>query len=162
MGTLIFHNDLAGEFIITLAWICPFLYLSTTLNSILNGLGKTTITLIHSLASIMIRILFVVICIPRFGIQGYLWGILIGQLVITFLNFIVLSHFVRISISFYRWIVIPIGVLCIAICFGIYTNALLTKLSKPYELLNVGISCLGICAVYFLILFLLKFFPRHS
>lgn len=162
MGSLIFSNDLAGKFIITLAWICPFLYLSTTLTSILHGLGKTTVTFLHSLASIFIRILFVILFIPYFGIQGYLWGLLVGQLVITILNFVVLNHYVPITISLYTWIVKPIAVLCIAICFGVYTNVLLKRLSMPYDLINIGISCMGICIVYFAILYLLKLFPQRS
>jgi stage V sporulation protein B len=162
MGSIIFNNDLAGKFIITLAWICPFLYLSTTLTSILHGLGKTTTTFMHSLISIFIRIAFIVLWIPHFGIQGYLWGVLVGQLVITLLNFVVLNKYIPISISLYTWLVKPIGALCIAICFGVYTNILLGKLSMPFELLNVSISCLFICIIYFLILYLLKLFPAHN
>ncbi|MFA9375216.1 MAG: polysaccharide biosynthesis C-terminal domain-containing protein [Lachnotalea sp.] len=162
MGTLIFDNDLAGKFIITLAWICPFLYLSTTLNSILNGLGKTTVTLFNSLASIFTRILFILLFVPYFGIEGYLWGLLVGQLVITVLNFIVLNNYISISFSLYKWIVKPIGVLCISICFGVYTNILLKRLSLSYDLINVGISCMSICLIYFGILYLLKLFPQRS
>ena len=39
MGTELFHSELAGHFIVTLGFICPFLYLDTTLSSILQGLG---------------------------------------------------------------------------------------------------------------------------
>lgn len=162
MGMIIFNNQLSGQFILTLAWICPFLYLSTTLNSILHGLGKTTITFIHSLISLSIRIAFILLFIPRFGIQGYLWGLLIGQLVITVLNFIVLNRYVPISISLYTWVVKPIGVLCISICCGIYTNVLLKHLNIPFEFLNICISCMSICMIYLLILYYLKLFPQRN
>ena len=33
MGTELFHSELAGHFIVTLGFICPFLYLDTTLSS---------------------------------------------------------------------------------------------------------------------------------
>ena len=41
IGTLLFHSDTAGSFIITLAWICPFWYTNTSLFSAINGYGKT-------------------------------------------------------------------------------------------------------------------------
>jgi len=162
MGSIIFNSPLSGDFVVTLAWICPFLYLSTTLTSILHGLGKTTVTFLHSLASIFIRIAFILLCVPRFGIQGYLCGLLAGQLTMTFLNYLVLNLYIPISISLYHWVVKPVGVLCISICCGVYTSVLLKQLNWSNQLLNVGISCISICIVYLLILYYLKLFPRKS
>lgn len=86
LGTFFFKNEMAGDFIITLAWICPFLYLNSTLHSILNGLGRTAAGFINNLIGVMIRIFFILTFVPRFGIQGYLWGILANQLFVSFLN----------------------------------------------------------------------------
>lgn len=86
LGTFFFKNPMAGDFIITLAWICPFLYLNSTLHSILNGLGRTAAGFINNLIGVMIRIFFILTFVPRFGIQGYLWGILSNQLFVAFLN----------------------------------------------------------------------------
>lgn len=81
MGRVLFANKLAGTFIIILGWMCPFLYLSTTLSSILNGLGKTGLTFSLNIVGLAIRISFVVWGIPVFGIKAYLWGMLISQVV---------------------------------------------------------------------------------
>ena len=54
MGNLIFHNSEAGNFIITLAFICPFLYTNTALISILNGLGKTSFTFLTNTAGFLL------------------------------------------------------------------------------------------------------------
>lgn len=86
LGTFFFKSSMAGDFIITLAWICPFLYLNGTLHSILNGLGKTSIGFINNLTGILIRILFILSFVPHFGIQGYLWGLLANQLFVALLN----------------------------------------------------------------------------
>ncbi len=55
LGRLLFHSSLAGEFIRTLSWMCPFLYANSALISIIHGLGKTgisfllnTLSLFHS------------------------------------------------------------------------------------------------------------------
>lgn len=57
IGNFIFKNALSATFIVTMSWICPFLYLGSTLNSIFHGLGKPGITLFLNLFSCLIRIL---------------------------------------------------------------------------------------------------------
>lgn len=85
LGTFFFQSPLAGDFIVTLAWICPFLYLNATLNSILHGLGLTGSAFRNNVLGITTRILFILLCVPTFGIQGYLWGLLANQLLVTLL-----------------------------------------------------------------------------
>ncbi len=84
-GRLLFHSELAGSFILTLSFLCPFMYIASMLNSILNGLGKTIRTFLFSVASLLLRLLFVFFAIPRCGIQGYLWGMLASQILQTLL-----------------------------------------------------------------------------
>ena len=84
-GRLLFNSELAGSFILTLSFICPFLYVASTLNSILNGLGKTALTFFYSILSLLVRLLFVFYAIPVYGIKGYLWGLLASQMVQTLL-----------------------------------------------------------------------------
>ena len=59
-----------------------FLYLETTLGSILNGLGKTSLVFFQNLAGDVIRILAILFLVPVFGIRGYLYGILASELTI--------------------------------------------------------------------------------
>ena len=92
LGNFLFGNALAGTFITTLGWICPFLYLSSTLSSILHGLGFPGLTFVLNLISCGIRILFVLFAVPVFGIKSYLWGILLSQAVLAFLAIILLLH----------------------------------------------------------------------
>lgn len=82
-GNLLYQSSLAGSFIITLSFICPFMYIASTLNSILNGLGKTSLTFTYSMSSLLFRLLFVFYAIPILGIQGYLYGLLASQLLQT-------------------------------------------------------------------------------
>ena len=80
LGIYVFSSELAGKFITILAWICPFLYLNTTLNSVLNGLGVTTLTFTNGILGLFLRIGFVFFGIPIWGIHGYLFGLLVSQL----------------------------------------------------------------------------------
>lgn len=89
-GAVLFHSEMAGRYIMTLSFICPFLYLNTTLFSILNGLGKTTHTFLLNLFSLFIRLLFIRTAVPVFGMKGYLWGMLAAQLFLTGLSLLLL------------------------------------------------------------------------
>lgn len=92
IGIVLFKTKAVGSFLITLSWICPFLYLSTTLSSIVHGLGKTTYAFFYNCVSILIRIIFVLFGIPYFGIKGYLWGLLVSQLLLSLLLICLLKN----------------------------------------------------------------------
>lgn len=93
VGYFLFKNQEVGLYLQIMAFICPFLYLNTTLSSVVNGLGRSGTCLIHNVIAVSIRIFFVMVMIPRFGIQGYLWGILSGELTLTLLHGTALLRF---------------------------------------------------------------------
>ncbi len=95
IGSYIFNSRSAGDYIVTLAWMCPFLYANTTLISIINGIGKTTLSFLINTFSLILRILSVFYCIPIFGIEGYLLGLLASQLAAFLLCILYLSHYLR-------------------------------------------------------------------
>ncbi len=90
MGALLFKNPTAGVYIRALAFLCPFLYLNTTLTSILNGMGKTGTCLIHNLVCILLRLCFVILAVPIAGIRGYFYGLLCSQILLSALQLIAL------------------------------------------------------------------------
>lgn len=95
IGELCFHNQTAGSFLRILSWLCPFLYLSTTLNSIINGLGKNHQTFLITVVSQSIKLFSLVFGVPRFGIHAYLAGILISQIIMTALSCLCLRDYFR-------------------------------------------------------------------
>lgn len=95
LGYYVFHSSLAGTMITILSFICPFLYTNTALISILNGMGKTTVTFLINALSISIRIISVLYFIPFYGIYGYLIGLLISQLFIFFLSLTTLYYVLK-------------------------------------------------------------------
>ncbi len=86
IGQLVFGSTICGDYLRSLSFLCPFLYLSGTLASILNGMGKTKATLFHNSISLTVQILFIVFVIPIYGIRGYLWGIMTSSLLLVTLN----------------------------------------------------------------------------
>ena len=93
IGALLFDSRLAGQLIVMMGFLCPFLYLNTTLTSILHGLGKTGYTFGLSMSSLLLRLLFVFQAIPVYGMKGYLIGMLLGQLLTTVFSLIPLKRY---------------------------------------------------------------------
>lgn len=79
IGNKLFHNALAGHFICRLAWLCPLMYITSLLNSILHGLGRPKQVLFVNLLSCLIRIGMIWFLVPAYGIGAYLWGLLLSQ-----------------------------------------------------------------------------------
>ena len=79
IGDFLFHSETAGDYIVTLSLICPFLYITSSLGSILHGLGKTYTTLFINVGTLLIRIASVFFLIPKMGLPGYILGLLAGQ-----------------------------------------------------------------------------------
>ncbi len=79
IGNFLFHSETAGGFIVKLSFICPFLYITSSLGSILHGLGKTYTTLFINVGALLIRIASVFFLIPEMGLSGYILGLLAGQ-----------------------------------------------------------------------------------
>lgn len=90
IGIHLFHSSLAGFFIGELSFLCPFLYLNNTLSGIIQGLGKASALFIINFLCLLIRLLMTFFLVPQIGIQGYLWGLLVGQILQTILYLCVL------------------------------------------------------------------------
>ncbi len=124
MGIVLFGSDSASGFILILAWLCPFLYLSSCLTSIQNGLGMGMATFWQSILSLGLRILFVWFAIPRFGISGYLWGLLASQLLSAAMALAVLHRRAPFSFDSAGWILRPSLTLAVSVGVMLFFRSL--------------------------------------
>ena len=92
LGLLLFQSVESASQLHSLAFVCPFLYLSGMLSSILHGLGKTGITFACSIVSLAIRLFCVLYLIPMIGFRGYFYGILCSQICLDLLLILALRH----------------------------------------------------------------------
>lgn len=150
MGTLIFHNQTAGLYIGILSWLCPFLYLTSTTGSILNGMEKTGLTFLHNIVALTIRILFVFFAIPKAGILGYLWGLLISQLAIAAMHLYSAKRLVNFTFSAYHFIILPLLKLLVSLALTEFLFRLPSFTQIPKLSLLVCRVCM-ICLCYVLL-----------
>lgn len=156
MGQLFFHNALSGLYMFILAWLCPFLYLSTTLSSIVNGLGKAHITFFNMVASLGLRILLLCVLIPRQGMSGYLTGLLVSQILITFLDYFAVRREISLTLDSINSLLKP-GIILLFLgflarqCYQYFSQVI--PVSEGFLLL-IFTAVTGI--VYVIFLFMLK------
>lgn len=156
LGDTFYHNELAGRFIVTLAWLCPFIYLTTTLGSIINGLGKTHLTFINTVTGLGIRILFIVYMVPQNGIYGYLIGLLVSQLAIALLDYLSLKQSITIEIDSLNWFVKPTIIMaCLGFLVRKVYDYVIMHTTMPH-LLVLMLSCIGLVVIYVPFLFITK------
>jgi len=148
-GALIYGNDQVGLFIIVLSWLCPFMYLNSTLTSILNGLGKTSITFVINMSGTILKILFIIFLIPKIGIIAYLWGLLISFILETFLHLIVTKKYIKIEFNAYSWILLPLYTILISIGFTYFIDAYVFSALPVSKLITTILSCALITVLYF-------------
>lgn len=118
LGISVFKDKNAGAYMTILAWLCPFLYLVTTMGSILNGLGRTSVTFVQNIIALVIRLGFVLFLVPRFGIVAYLVGMLGSEVLLALMHVLTLRKWVDFTWNAWDMIVKPSGLMILAI--GIY------------------------------------------
>lgn len=107
LGNSIFHSANAGKLLTLLAFICPFLYASTTLSSVINGLGKTGVTFFHNVCGIGVRIICLVVLTPHYGIFGYLLGVMTGQILTYLMHTVYLYRKKHLNALFSGQLILP-------------------------------------------------------
>ena len=92
IGWLLFGSTAAGQILTELAWLCPFLYLNTTLVHILHGLGKTFAVSLQNTLGFLGRLAAVFFLVPVYGIKGYSGGLFGSQIFIFAASLYTLHH----------------------------------------------------------------------
>ena len=82
-GKFVFDNTLAGFYIRILSILCPFMYTSSLLSSIVNGLGYASLTLACNLTGCAVRILAIWFLVPVYGMYAYIIAMIVGAVVVT-------------------------------------------------------------------------------
>lgn len=155
-GLVFFKNASAGTYMVILSWLCPFLYLSTTLSSVLNGLGKAHITFLNTVVSLGIRILFLCFLVPRMGLYAYLLGLLVSQICIALLDYFSLKRLIPLGFDAVAWIAKPTATLFLC---GFLLKKIFLFLQEKNSF-NHGMLLLALSAVlglsYLLLLYVLR------
>jgi len=112
IGNLLYRKENIGGILYSLSFTCVFIYLQQTLLGVMNGLGKQGISLRNSILGYVIRIGFVYFCIPLYGINSYVWGVIISSACVCALNLYTVAKTTGMTFDLRNWILKP-GFVCV-------------------------------------------------
>lgn len=151
IGGTIFGHAQAGEYIKILAWLCPFMYLSITMGSILHGLGRTNAAFIHNVIGTTIRLACLWFLVPQVGIVGYLWGLLGSDLVVTLLHGRYIKKDIHFSFDCVNNIILPVIWMLCSMSAGWLVKYILSFSSfhgRMFRFISSGISGVVLLGVF--------------
>lgn len=156
-GLVLYNNTLAGAYIVTLGFLCPFVFLNMTLSSVLNGLGRTSLIFRNNLIGLSIRIFFILFVVPKTGIYGYFIGFLLSSFITTLLLVLSIRRYVHPVFEPLEYLCKPI----IAIALSNFFYSLLASL-LPLPGGFTGLFCKGMLLLLLYGLFLKLFIRNFS
>lgn len=121
IGTIIFSSNMAGYYIKLMSFLCPFIYLSSVLKSVLYGLGKTMHFFVCNIVVLISRLIFMWVFMPYYGVNSYIFIMLTGQIAMTIFVIIELKISTNMRFDFTKWIIRPI--ICVIASFVLIKSA---------------------------------------
>lgn len=159
IGICLFNNKDAGYYLYQLALLCPFIYLATSLASMLNGLGYATHNLIFTTLATIIRITSIQLLIPKFGLFGYVIGLFSSYLFLTLICLHKIEKKIPIALQTKNMIFIPAVIFTLSgiLAYGCYKMLLkIAPLIPSFIILLLSIMIHAIITLFPLSMQILK------
>jgi stage V sporulation protein B len=143
IGNFFYKNQNVGPMMVALSWCCILMYFQQIVVGIMNGLGKQGKSLINSMVGYGIRLGFIWFAIPKYGVQGYLWGSIASMVVVSAMDMAVIIKATGMLFDVRRWLIWP-GICGVAIMMS---GIILQKMSffsgeGLKWIFAMGISCI--------------------
>ncbi len=81
LGELLYHSSEASLYIRMLSFIVPVMYIDTSTDAILKGLGEQLYCMIVNIADATLSVTLVALLVPRYGVAGYIATIYIAEII---------------------------------------------------------------------------------
>lgn len=109
LGFFIYDSSEAGKYIGLLAALIPIMYLDTTVDCILKGLGQQVYTMGVNITDSFICVLLVLLLLPPFGAVGYVMLLYISEIINFAASVVRLYNTVGFRIDLLRFVALPLA-----------------------------------------------------
>ena len=113
-GAVLFPASDSAKYIALISPLIPVMYLDTSVDSILKGLGYQFYTMIINIADASLSVILVWLLLPRMGITGYIITVYFTEIVNAALSITKLLIVTKTKVRIFDWIVKPIASAIIA------------------------------------------------
>ncbi len=154
LGELFYHSRDVGVYLRVLAPLTPIMYLESMVDGILKGLNQQVHSLAYSVTDSALRIVLIVLVVPKLGIGGFLGVMVVSNVLTSFLNVGRLMKVTGLHLHITDWIVKPLFCALGGTAVGLFIFFALPSAAPRIVAAVLGILCL--CAGYFALLFATK------
>lgn len=153
-GTVLFDNIDSAKYILLVAPLVPVMYLDTSVDSILKGLGHQFYCMIINIVDALLSVILVWILLPRYGIMGYIITVYFTELINAALSITKLLFVTKFKFKLFDWLIKPIFSIIVSMAIVRWLLAKLDVFAKN----NIEVAVHVICAaaIYFALLLLLR------
>lgn len=138
IGNLFCDDKLAGDALVILCPVIPFIYLEIVLEGILKGLGKQNFSTINSAVEYVLRISAVLIFTQKIGFYGIIASYFISNIVCDIIRMIVVLKETGVRFDFINFLLTPIISSCISFfAVKFFTKALPAHNSVMYLIISI-------------------------
>ena len=142
LGLLIYNSEEVGFLLQVLAPLMPVMYLESVVDGILKGLNQQVSSLKYSVADSVIRIILIVVLVPIRGMEGFLFVMIVSNLLTSFLNIHRLLSITGVKLQWGRWIIKPVLAMATSGAVALLMNRIpfIGTLSRLPNLCIVGVA----------------------
>ena len=108
LGMNIYSSTDAGRYIRFVAHIVPIMYLDTTVDNMLKGLGEHLYTMAINITDTLCSLVMVWILIPKMGIYGYITLIIISEIFNSSASIWKLVKVTKMKFKLIKWFILPL------------------------------------------------------
>lgn len=108
LGVLIYGSRDVAVYLRVLAPLTPIMYLESMVDGLLKGLNQQASSLRYSVADSSLRIVLILLIVPRHGMGGFLFIMVISNLLTSVLNLRRLLKVTSLRIPWERWLLRPL------------------------------------------------------
>lgn len=119
LGDTIYPNSDAGKYIRMVAPLIPVMYLDSSVDAILKGLGEQIYCMVVNIIDSGLSVILVLFLLPRYGIYGYIMTVYFTELINATLSVTRLLSLSTVKPKIFTWIVKPM--------FSVIASTLITK-----------------------------------
>ena len=142
LGSTIYPGSDAGKYIRVIAPLIPVMYIDTSTDAILKGLGEQVYTMWVNIIDSSLSVVLVFFLIPKYGIWGYIITVYFTEIINAALSIIRLINIVSISPKVFSWVIKPL--------ISIVLATILTKFIFDITPISFASSVVEMCGYIFL------------
>ena len=152
LGEIIYGDTSVGYLIKALAPLIPFMYIDLIADGILKGLDAQTFLFKMNVADSFVRVILVILLVPRFGMLGFLGVMVFSNLFTSVLSIIKIVKTTKVFCNIKNFFFVPL----ISSGFSAVISDYICHSVKEYNILYVALVSILICILYFVFMVLLQ------